>query len=95
MTPNPSIHCAKMRATITESACLKMRAATLGAILVLTVYFALAWFLMREQPRLKYDPVNWPEKEYVIQRMKYHGISGCIQDEKGYYFIRDGKRCRL
>jgi hypothetical protein len=35
------------------------------------------------------------EKRHVIERMKHHGITACIQDEQGYYFIRAGQRCRL
>ena len=36
------------------------------------------------------------EKVWVTERMKYHGIDGCIQGEDGqYYFYRTGKRCKL
>jgi hypothetical protein len=35
------------------------------------------------------------EKKVVVRKMKYHGIESCIRDEKGYYFIRDGKRIKL
>jgi len=36
------------------------------------------------------------ERVWVIERMKYHGIDGCIQGEDGqYYFYRNGKKCKL
>ena len=72
--------------------------ATLGAILVLTVYFALAWWLMTPPPKASSRIPEWTpeEKAMVIKKMKYHGISGCIQDENGYYFYNSkGQRCKL
>ena len=36
-----------------------------------------------------------PEKRWIEQRHKYHGIYGSIEENGERYFIRDGKRCRL
>jgi hypothetical protein len=67
-------------------------------VLVVSGTIFLATPLSRHAPR-EPSPVmrGWTiaEKSWVIQRMKYHGIQGCIRDGKGYYFIRDGNRCRL
>jgi hypothetical protein len=35
------------------------------------------------------------ERTWVKERMKYHGISGCITEGKESYFYRDGKKCKL
>jgi len=67
----------------------------LFALLILVAYLLIAFFLFRKDPPLRYDHVNWPEKEWVVKRMAHHGIRGCIQDEKGYFFVREGRRCRL
>lgn len=34
-------------------------------------------------------------KEEIMKLHKYHGILISKADEKGWYFIRDGKRCPL
>jgi hypothetical protein len=62
---------------------------------ILLAYIVFYWFAFRQHPqpyRAEWTP---REKAMVIGRMKFHGIAGCIKDEKGYYFIRGGKRCRL
>lgn len=35
------------------------------------------------------------EKRWIEARFKYHGIWACVHDESGYYFYRDGQKCRL
>ena len=35
------------------------------------------------------------EKEWVSERMAYHGIWSCEKDGGKYYFIRNGRRCEL
>lgn len=67
----------------------------IGVILLTAVYLFLCWYVMWEPWKL--NRVEWTpaEKAMVIKKMKYRGISGCIQDGNGYYFIQDGKRCKL
>ena len=48
---------------------------------------------MRHRP-----PVIQPsaaEKRWLNERFKFHGISASIEENGEYYFIRNGKRCRL
>jgi hypothetical protein len=63
------------------------------ALLVLA-YAVLAWVMWVPHPP-HYDPVSWPEKKWVVERMKHHGIEGCIWDGERYYFYRDGRKVRL
>lgn len=63
---------------------------------VTIICLILCWWVWYPEPRAaRLQDWSPEEKRYVVQRMKYHGITSCIQDEKGYYFIRAGKRCRL
>ena len=66
-----------------------------GVILILSAYAFFAWlvFVFADPPH--YDHVNWPEKQWVIERHKYHGIDVSIEERGQHYFIREGKRCRL
>ena len=48
---------------------------------------------MRHRP-----PVIQPseaEKRWLNERFRSHGIYACIEERGEYYFIRNGKRCRL
>lgn len=70
----------------------------IGTILLASLYFAFSWWVMMTPPPKASSRIpEWTpeEKAMVIKKMKYHGISSCIQDENGYYFVRNGKRCRL
>lgn len=62
---------------------------------ILLAYVVFYWFVCRPNPQPHRAEWTPREKAMVIGRMKFHGITGCIQDEQGYYFIRGGKRCRL
>jgi hypothetical protein len=63
---------------------------------ILIVYVLIVWWWTAPAPRAQRLPEWTPEeKQYVVQRMEYHGIDGCVQDKTGYYFYRDGKRCKL
>jgi hypothetical protein len=46
---------------------------------------------------LSYRVPEWrpAEKGVVAERMNYHAIIGCIQDEQNYYCVRDGQRMKL
>jgi len=35
------------------------------------------------------------EKKWLTQRFQYHWISGCIEENGEFYFIRDGRKCGL
>jgi hypothetical protein len=65
-----------------------------GIIVILVVWGLLYWLICTPPPARAYD-YDWPGKKQVMERMRYHGLWGCIQDETGYYFMRDGKRCKL
>lgn len=43
-------------------------------------------------PRLVFTEA---QREWVAERMRYHGITTSIFDGREYYFYRDGKKCRL
>ena len=65
-----------------------------SAILLAEVVFY--WFACRQHPHPHRESEWTPrEKAMVIGRMKFHGIDGCIKDDSGYYFVRDGRRCKL
>lgn len=66
------------------------------ATLLLTICLLIVYWLTLPPPK----PYRLPtptaaEMEHIAKRMKYHGIQSCIRDAEGFYFIRDGKRCRL
>ncbi len=69
----------------------------IGSVLLLVIYFLFAWWVMMTPRRGSLQLPAWTpaEKHYVTERMKFHGITSCIRDAEGYYFIRAGKRCRL
>lgn len=63
---------------------------------ILLAYIVFYWFVYRQNPQPHRESEWTPqEKAMVIGRMKFHGIDGCIKDESGYYFVRDGRRCKL
>ena len=63
---------------------------------ILLAYVVFYWFACRQHPQPHRESEWTPrEKAMVIGRMKFHGIDGCIKDESGYYFVRDGRRCKL
>ena len=65
--------------------------ALLGALAVLIIYAALLWWLMQEPSktwRVEWSP---QEKQWVIERMRVHGIWGCESDGKGWYFFYNSK----
>lgn len=35
------------------------------------------------------------DERYIMQRMKYHGISGCECDGNQCWFYREGVKCKL
>ena len=75
----------------------KMLPLRLKWLLLILLYgvWAVWWWNYLPAPRERLPDWTPAEKARVIERMKYHGIDMCIQDEQGYYFVRDGKRCRL
>jgi hypothetical protein len=50
----------------------------------------------KEDIKVKSSGYKEPTKEELRKAMRYHGILFAEQDDKGeWYFIRNGKRCRL
>lgn len=62
-------------------------------VILLAVGF-IAWYLMAPEKR-KLIVENYVVEKWVKDRMKYHGIEVSFEDEKGMYFLRKGKRCKL
>ena len=62
---------------------------------ILLAYIVFYWFVCRQNPQPRRAEWTPQEKAQEIGRMKFHGIDGCIKDESGYYFVRDGRRCKL
>lgn len=53
-------------------------------------------WLLRPHPAPRSYDYDWPGKQRVVERLAYHGIWGAQPDGNGwYFFMRDGKRCRL
>ncbi len=68
----------------------------LGLIILAIAYVAFAWivFVFAETPR--YDHANWPEKQWVVERHKYHGITVSIEENgKHYFYDKRGRKCKL
>ena len=71
---------------------------SLGIILILFAYALCAWlvFVFAEPSHNGYDHVNWPDKAWVIERHRYHGITVSIEENgKHYFYDRRGRRCKL
>jgi len=69
----------------------------LGIILILSAYAFFAWliFVFAETPN-SYDHVNWPEKQWVVERHKFHGITVSIEENgKHYFYDKRGRKCKL
>ena len=62
------------------------------ATMVIVAYGIVIWWIIPGPVKQSRD---WPEKAWVVERMKMHGISGCEYDGKIYTFVRDGRRCKL
>ena len=90
---------ARLGTTINRSPSAKRHVKiAIAAMLLLVVYVIFAWWVMMTPPRresLHLPAWTPPEKQYVAERMKFHGITSCVRDAEGYYFIRSGQRCRL
>jgi hypothetical protein len=67
----------------------------IGAIVLLVFLWAFTLWVIYDPPCIQRTEWSEQEKQYVINRMKYHGISGCIKDETGYHFYRKGKKVKL
>jgi hypothetical protein len=64
-------------------------------LIALLIYLSVAAYFYFKDPPLRYDHVNWPEKEWVVKRMAYHGISACVEENGKYYFYRNGRQVAL
>jgi hypothetical protein len=71
----------------------------LAFVLLLFFYLVgIAWYLDRtgETTRYQIPIVSAAEEQRIKQRFRFHGIWIAESDDHGwYYFMRDGKRCRL
>jgi hypothetical protein len=69
---------------------------------VVVVLLMLMWLLIITGLQWRYEEIKViqgnpePTREELRKAMRYHGILYAEQDDNGeWYFIRDGKRCRL
>jgi|GEM_PF-3988134 len=70
----------------------------LWAAYVVLVILLLYWAVDRQTTGGLDISVRYqqPVPKWVKDRMKYHGIVHCYRKyDGGYYFLRDGKECRL
>lgn len=65
-----------------------------GIITILAVWLLLWLVILQRPPARPYD-YDWPGKQRIVERMKFHGVWGAICEGEDCYFYRDGKRCRL
>ena len=66
---------------------------------ILTILFVSCliylWFINLPKQSFVIEAQEY-EKQWVKQRMKYHGIDKCIKDGNRYYFYNNRKeRCKL
>ena len=58
-------------------------------LLLLSVYWC------SDRPTIQRPEWLPGEKEYITQRLKHHGINGCICEGNRCYFYREGRKCWL
>jgi hypothetical protein len=68
---------------------------TAAAVFILVLWVLTLWVLLAADPPKYVQDWKPGEKEWVTQRMKYHGIWACIEEKGEHYFYRDGKKCKL
>jgi hypothetical protein len=60
-------------------------------VLLVIAYF----YILNSLPHQRFKGMQSVDAEYIKQRMKYHGISGCECDGNQCWFYREGVKCRL